>query len=60
MAIYRDYPTDVLMALAAQDFASHLPAIEHLNVSPDMVGDFLNRYINAGSATAGSATAGSV
>ena len=46
MAIYHDYPTDVLMALAAQDFAAHLPAIEHLNVSPDMVGDFLNRFIN--------------
>ncbi len=46
MDIYRDYPTEVLMALAAQNLATHMPAIEHLNLSPDMVGDFLNRFIN--------------
>ncbi len=46
MDIYRDFPTEVLMALAAQNFATHMPAIEHLNLSPDMVGDFLNRFIN--------------
>jgi hypothetical protein len=46
MSIYREYPTDVLMALALQNFATHMPAIEHLNVSPDMVGDFLNRFVN--------------
>ena len=54
MAIYRDYPTEVLMALAAQNFAAHMPAIEHLNLSPDMVGDFLNRFINTGNASPGS------
>lgn len=53
MAIYREYPTDVLMALAAQNLAAHPPAIEHLNVSPDMVGDFLNRFVNAGRAAPG-------
>jgi hypothetical protein len=46
MSIYRDYPTDVLLALAMENFATHMPAIEHLNVSPDMVGDFLNRFVN--------------
>jgi regulator of protease activity HflC (stomatin/prohibitin superfamily) len=48
MAIYRDFPTEVLMALAAQNFATNMPTIEHLNVSPDMVGDFLNRFVNTG------------
>ena len=46
MDIYRDYPTEVLMALAAQNFATNMPAIEHLTLSPDIVGDFLNRFIN--------------
>ena len=46
MEIYRDYPTQVLMALAAQNFATHMPAIEHLTLSPDVVGDFLNRFIH--------------
>ena len=55
MSIYRDYPTEVLMALAAQNFASNMPAIEHLNVSPDMVGDFLNRFVMSGGTRAGSA-----
>ena len=59
MAIYRDYPTEVLMALAAQNFATNMPAIEHLNLSPDMVGDFLNRFINTGNATAANAPTGS-
>jgi regulator of protease activity HflC (stomatin/prohibitin superfamily) len=53
MDIYRDYPTEVLMALAAQNFSTHVPAIEHLNVSPDMVGDFLNRFVNKGGLPAG-------
>ena len=47
MAIYRDYPTEVLMALAAQNLATNMPAIEHLTLSPDMVGDFLNRFIHS-------------
>lgn len=53
MDIYRNYPTEVLMALAAQNFATHMPAIEHLNVSPDMVGDFLNRFVNKGHVAGG-------
>ncbi|MEM7222474.1 MAG: SPFH domain-containing protein [Pseudomonadota bacterium] len=36
-AIYRDLPHDVLMGLAAREFAKKLKTIEHLNVSPDLL-----------------------
>jgi len=53
MTIYRDYPPEVLMALAAQNLATNMPAIEHLNISPDMIGDYLNRFINSGARSHG-------
>ncbi len=36
-AIYRDMPSDVLMGLAAREFAKKLQKIEHLNVNPDLL-----------------------
>jgi len=45
MAIYRDYPTDRLVALSLEKLAGNLPAIEHLNLTPDFVGDYLNRLV---------------
>jgi regulator of protease activity HflC (stomatin/prohibitin superfamily) len=45
MAIYRDYPKDVIMALALEKLAGQLPNIEHLNVTPDLVGQYLNGLI---------------
>ncbi|MEO0399902.1 MAG: SPFH domain-containing protein [Pseudomonadota bacterium] len=36
-AIYRDLPRDVMMGLAAREFAGKLQAIEHLNISPDLL-----------------------
>jgi len=46
--IYRDLPGDILMALAARDFANKLRTIEHLNVTPDMLGALLGDLAQAG------------
>ena len=48
MGIYRDYPTEVLVALSLEKLAGNLPAIEHLNLTPDFVGDYLNRLVTGG------------
>ncbi len=42
--IYRDLPPHVLMGLAAREFAGKLKAIEieHLNITPDMLGNVLS------------------
>ncbi len=45
MAIYRDYPAPILTALAVQNLAANMPAIEHLNITPDLVGEFINRFV---------------
>ena len=45
MAIYREYPTDTLVALSLEKLAGNLPAIEHLTLTPDVVGDYLNRLV---------------
>ncbi len=41
--IYRDLPKDVLLGLAARSFAENVPPIEHLNLSPDVIGPALSR-----------------
>lgn len=41
--IYRDLPPHVLAGLAAQQLAAHLPNIEHLTLSPDLIGPALAR-----------------
>ncbi len=46
--IYRDLPRDILMALAARDFANKLRTIEHLNITPDALGAILGDLAQAG------------
>jgi regulator of protease activity HflC (stomatin/prohibitin superfamily) len=46
MAIYREYPAEILVALSLEKLAGNLPAIEHLTVSADLVGDYLNRLVS--------------
>ncbi len=50
MEIYRDFPAERLLALAAQKLAGKLSRIEHLNLSPDLLGDLLTRVAQAGAA----------
>ncbi len=47
--IYRDLPQEVLLGLAARTFAENVPAIEHLNLSPDVFGPALARLATAAS-----------
>lgn len=47
LAIYRDLPSHVLLGLAARELAGKLESIEHLNISPDMLGPMLQRLIRA-------------
>jgi regulator of protease activity HflC (stomatin/prohibitin superfamily) len=48
MAIYRDLPSSVLVGLAAQQLAGKLHTIEHLNVTPELLGPLLNDLVQAG------------
>lgn len=48
MQIYRDFPTDRLFALATQKLAGKLNRIEHLNLSPDLLGGLLTNLVGAG------------
>jgi hypothetical protein len=41
IAIYRDLSAHVLLGLAARELAGKLTKIDHLNVSPDLVGTVL-------------------
>lgn len=50
MKIYRDFPPQMLLGLAAQKLAGKLERIEHLSLTPDMLGDLLKRLMQAGSA----------
>jgi uncharacterized membrane protein YqiK len=53
MEAYRTLPPAVLTALAAREFASKLRRIEHLNISPDLLGPALQNFLTAASARAG-------
>lgn len=44
---YRDLPRDIMFGLAAQELASKLQ-IEHLNVTPELLGPALERLLAAG------------
>ena len=46
--IYEGLPTEVMIGLAAQEFAGKLQNIEHLNVTPDLFGPMLTNLVNAG------------
>jgi regulator of protease activity HflC (stomatin/prohibitin superfamily) len=43
VAIYRDLPPQVLLGLAVRELAGNLPQIEHLTLSPDLLGPALAR-----------------
>ena len=45
---YRTMPPAVIAGLAAQELASKLQKIEHLNLGPDMLGPLLAQLMNAG------------
>ncbi|HZO14625.1 MAG TPA: hypothetical protein VFB62_15235, partial [Polyangiaceae bacterium] len=47
MDIYRELPPAALMGLAARELAGKLQSIDHLNVSPDMLGVLLERVLGA-------------
>ncbi len=48
MAVYKDLRPEVLAGLAARDFAKKLQKIEHLNVTPDLLGHLLANFTQAG------------
>ncbi len=48
MEIYRDFPTERLLGLAAQRLAGKLQKIEHLNLTPDLLGGLLPNLVRAG------------
>jgi regulator of protease activity HflC (stomatin/prohibitin superfamily) len=48
LAAYRDLPAAVLMGLAAREFAGKIETIEHLNLTPDLLGTLLADLARAG------------
>lgn len=48
MNIYRHLPPSVILGLAAQQLATNLHTIEHLNLSPDALGSMLTTLPAAG------------
>lgn len=44
MAVYRDLPPQVLLGLAAREFAGKVESIEHLNVAPDMLAQLVREF----------------
>jgi regulator of protease activity HflC (stomatin/prohibitin superfamily) len=48
IAVYRDLAPAVLMGLAAREFAAKIETIEHLNLTPDLLGSVLTDLLAAG------------
>jgi len=48
IGIYRELPTELLLALAAREVAGNLPDIEHLSLGPDALGPLLERLVRVG------------
>jgi regulator of protease activity HflC (stomatin/prohibitin superfamily) len=48
MDIYKQFPPDRLLGLAAQTLAGKLQKIEHLNLTPDMLGTLLTKLVHNG------------
>jgi hypothetical protein len=48
MEIYRALSPQVIMGLAAQELAGKLHSIEHLNVSPELLGPLFTNLVEAG------------
>jgi regulator of protease activity HflC (stomatin/prohibitin superfamily) len=55
MDIYRDLSTPVVLGLAARELAGKLQTIEHLNLSPDLIGPLLANLMRAGTERLGTA-----
>ncbi len=47
MAVYRDLPPEVLLGLAARDFAAKLETINELNVTPDLIASLFGEFRKA-------------
>ena len=47
MAVYRDVPREVLLGLAARDFAAKLQSINELNVTPDLIASLIGELRKA-------------
>ncbi len=54
---YREVETAVIAALAMQELAKNLPAIENLTITPDLISQVLTRFNGGGPATAAVETA---
>ena len=48
IAVYRDLAPAVLMGLAAREFAGKIETIEHVNLTPDLLGTVLTDLLAAG------------
>ena len=48
IAVYRDLAPAVLLGLAAREFAGKIQTIEHLNLTPDMLGSVITDLLAAG------------
>ena len=59
MAIWRDAPTHVLLGLAAQQLAGKIESIQHLNITPDLLGASLQQLLRDNAGGGGAITAGS-
>ena len=59
IAVYRDLAPAVLMGLAAREFAGKIETIEHLNLTPDLLGTVLTDLLAAGTRRLEAATDGS-
>jgi len=46
--IYRELPSSVMMGLAARELAGKLEKIEHLNLTPELLGPMLTELMRAG------------
>lgn len=51
MAIYRDMPSAAMAGLAARELAGKLDHIDHLNISPELLGPMLQRLMQAGTSS---------
>ncbi|MCP3902041.1 MAG: band 7 protein [Planctomycetes bacterium] len=54
MAIYREFPADRLLGLAARALAGKLERIEHLNLTPDLLAPLLTNLVGASAKHIGS------
>ena len=58
VAIWREAPTHVLLGLAAQQLAGKIGSIQHLNISPDLLGTSLQQLLRDNAAGGGAITTG--